>query len=77
MISVTNYDGSFWLKENRLSDNACKILGIGRCGFFLHVGSISNGCITVNRGNTNAVNRYNALKDLIQQDPVNVLIVVP
>jgi len=49
-----------------------------RCGFELHIGSISLGCITTNRHDPTAVQQYNQTNDLLQSESGgNTLIVTP
>jgi hypothetical protein len=45
MVPTDKYGGSWWLKEGVVTRQVCK-LGVGRCEFFLHLGSMSLGCIT-------------------------------
>jgi len=55
----------------------CK-LGLARCGFELHPGSISLGCITTSKTDTNAMQEYNSINNLLnQENGSNHLTVIP
>jgi RHS repeat-associated protein len=68
LVPSTKYGGSWWLKEGWLTRQLCK-LGFGRCEFFLHLGTVTLGCITVDRNNPLAVDLFNRLRDLLNADP--------
>lgn len=76
MIPSEKYGGSWWLKEGFFTRQFCK-LGIGRCEFFFHEGTISEGCITVDRTNENARKKFNEIKKILRIDPTNTMTVVP
>jgi RHS repeat-associated protein len=76
MIPSEKYGGSWWLKEGFFTRQFCK-LGIGRCEFFFHEGTISEGCITVDRTNENARKQFNDIKKILRTDPTNTMTVVP
>jgi hypothetical protein len=76
MIPSDKYGGSYWLKEGWVTRQLCK-LGFGRCEFFLHLGSYSAGCITVERTDTSSPQQFDKLKELLRGDPKNTLEVVP
>jgi type VI secretion system (T6SS) effector TldE1-like protein len=53
-------------------------LGLARCGFELHPGSISLGCITTNKTDANAMQEYNSINNLLnQENGSNHLTVIP
>jgi RHS repeat-associated protein len=53
-------------------------LGLSRCGFELHPGSISLGCITTNKTDPNAMQQYNDVNNLLnQENGSNALTVIP
>jgi hypothetical protein len=44
------------------------ILGLRRCGFMLHPGGISLGCITADRNNPDAMKQYDAVNSLLDSE---------
>jgi hypothetical protein len=53
-------------------------LGLARCGFELHPGGISLGCITVDKHNSPAMKQYNQVNALLNEEVgYNQLTVVP
>lgn len=59
-------------------DGALCRMGLKRCGFNIHLGTRSLGCITFDKDNPAAVNDYNLLNDLFKSDaPSNTLRVIP
>jgi hypothetical protein len=58
------------------SGPSCR-LGFSRCGYNLHLGSISLGCITFDKTNPDAVNEFDSVSDLLQNDAPNTLTVLP
>ena len=68
----------FWrLEPNpKIAGWKCR-LGLARCGFQLHPGSVSLGCITVDKNNVFALRNYEQVHNLLKKDhPVNKLKVV-
>jgi RHS repeat-associated protein len=64
----SKFGGSFWIKENWISRQLCK-LRLNRCEFFLHRGTLSNGCITVLKGNNLPnTDRFGTIKNFIDGD---------
>jgi RHS repeat-associated protein len=76
MVPSEKYGGSWWLKEDWLQRQLCQYLDIGRCEFFLHEGGRSLGCITADRTNPTASERFGKLKELLRKDPSNSLEVI-
>jgi hypothetical protein len=58
------------------SGPSCR-LGFSRCGYNLHLGSMSLGCITFDKTNPDAVNEFDSVSDLLQNDAPNTLTVLP
>lgn len=53
-------------------------LGMKRCGFMLHPGTVSLGCITADPTNSDTMRQYNRIDRLLQrEDGANTLTVVP
>jgi hypothetical protein len=53
-------------------------LGLKRCGFNIHLGHFSEGCITFNRDDPNAIKEFDQISNLLSQDaPNNTLVVSP
>jgi hypothetical protein len=53
-------------------------LGLKRCGFNLHLGTYSEGCITFNKNDPSAVDAYRRLSEMFTNDaPRNTLTVIP
>ena len=49
-----------------------------RCGFELHPGRVSEGCITVDIHNDQAIKQYNSLNELLRKEEGNnSLVVIP
>ena len=46
-------------------------LGLARCGFELHPGSRSLGCITTNKTDPQAMRQYDAINNLLNQENGN------
>ena len=70
---------AFWRLEPvpRVPGWKCAI-GLARCGFLLHPGTVSWGCITVDRHDQSAMELYNELHGLLtREDGANKLRVVP
>lgn len=61
---------------NKLSGLSCRA-GLSRCGFNLHLESFSEGCITFDRHNPQAVQEFNNISNLLQNDAPNTLTVFP
>lgn len=57
--------------------NRCVKGAKGRCGFQLHPVTISEGCITIDKDNSEAQSQYNSIKDILRQDTHNQIFVVP
>jgi hypothetical protein len=72
MVPSSKYGGSWWLKEGWFARQLCK-LGIGRCEFFLHLGTVTLGCITVDKFNPIAVEQFERLRKVLGRDPKNTL----
>ena len=54
------------------------LLGLNRCGFELHPGGISLGCITADKNDPTVMNQYNQINTLLNQEVgANHLHVVP
>ncbi|MET1257601.1 tlde1 domain-containing protein, partial [Aliikangiella maris] len=71
------YGGSYWLKEGWLAAQLCSRLGWGRCEFFLHKGNDSDGCITVDPDNSEAMKQFNDLMDMLSKESKNTMEVTP
>jgi RHS repeat-associated protein len=68
LIPSDKFGGSYWLEDGWWARQICK-LKLGRCGFFLHQGTLSYGCVTVLKGNNLPnTNRFSPVKRLIDQD---------
>ncbi len=76
MEPSTKFGGSWWLKEPWLTRQLCKV-GMGRCEFFLHGGTVSLGCITVNKMDPIAMEQWDNLKKLLNRESTNRMVVVP
>jgi RHS repeat-associated protein len=76
LIPSSKYGGSWWLREGFFGRQMCK-LGIGRCEFFLHEGTISLGCITIDRTNEDARKQFGDIKSMLRGDATNTLQVRP
>ena len=73
---LSEKDGvSYWLDEGYLNRLLCR-LG-GRCEFFLHKGTYSQGCITVDKNNAAASKQFDALMGLLEGDAPNTMTVKP
>jgi hypothetical protein len=48
-----------------------------RCGFQLHPGSRSEGCITIDKDDQNAMYQYDIIQGVLRQDKHNQLFVIP
>ncbi|MET1257678.1 tlde1 domain-containing protein, partial [Aliikangiella maris] len=70
------YGGSYWLKEGWWTRQLCKA-GRGRCEFFLHKGNNSNGCITVDPDNAEAMKQFDELMDMLGKESKNTMTVMP
>ena len=75
MVPSTKYGGSWWLKDPWIQRQLWK-LGIGRSGFFLHLGTVSLGCITVIKTKPAAVQEWENLKKLLEKESKNTMTVV-
>lgn len=75
MIRSEKYGGSWWLAEDVLSRQMCK-LGFGRCEFFFHLGSISLGCITVDKSMEAAVEEFSEIRALLDSETSNTMEVI-
>jgi len=49
----------------------------GRCGFQLHPGTNSEGCITIDKDNAEAQSQYDNIKAILRQDEHNQIFVTP
>jgi RHS repeat-associated protein len=74
----TGHAGFWRLEPNpKIPGWECR-LGLARCGFELHPGSISLGCITTNKTDPNAMQEYDSVNNLLNQESgSNHLTVVP
>jgi RHS repeat-associated protein len=54
-----------------LSGLSCR-LGRSRCGYNLHLGTYSLGCITFNKNDPNAVSGFNSVNQMLQSDSPNI-----
>ena len=52
-------------------------LGIKRCGFNLHPGTFSEGCITFDKNDPMAMLEYSRMSAMFAQDQNNTLTVIP
>jgi RHS repeat-associated protein len=61
--------GGFWRLEPspHVPGWKCR-LGISRCGFELHPGGISLGCITADKNDPNVMFQYNQINNLLNQE---------
>jgi RHS repeat-associated protein len=60
------------------TDGALCRLGLKRCGFNLHLGTFSEGCITFDKNDPVSVDTFNRISDLFTNDaPNNTLTVIP
>lgn len=59
-----------------LNRTLCRF-GVGRCEFFLHKGSYSEGCITVDKGNEKATTQWSNLMEMLKNEPQNNMTVIP
>ncbi|MEM9101708.1 MAG: RHS repeat-associated core domain-containing protein [Pseudomonadota bacterium] len=73
MVTSEKYGGSFWLRENWFQRQLCLHLGKGRCGFFLHKGTLSDGCINVNKMDENAMQEWDRMSDMLSKERDNWL----
>jgi hypothetical protein len=76
MVPSNMYGGSWWLDEGRLRRIPWKF-GIGRAEFFLHLGTRSKGCITVEKTDVEATKDFRKLRLVLNLDPKNTLSVQP
>ena len=77
MVESERHEGWWWLKEDMFTRQLCKI-GLERCGFFLHLGTTSLGCITVQRGDEEARRQFESLSQMLKRDaPRNRMKVEP
>ena len=76
MIETEKYGGSYWLREGMLDRFLCSRFNIGRCEFFLHLGRVSAGCITVQRENNLATRQFDELRVLLRDDRPNRMRVI-
>jgi hypothetical protein len=74
----TKYGGSWWLKDgNQMTRKLCKDLDIGRCEFFLHAGSVSIGCVTLQKTDPKVMQQFENVKKILKHDPKNTMTVIP
>jgi RHS repeat-associated protein len=72
------HEGFWRLEPNPHSPGWKCRLGISRCGFELHPGGISLGCITADKNNSAVMDQYKLINNLlIREDGSNGLKVVP
>ncbi len=76
MEKSSKFGGSFWLKESFLDRQLCK-LGYGRCEFFLHEGTYSAGCITVDKNNSDVMDKFDRIRDFLNGETDNTMTVEP
>jgi RHS repeat-associated protein len=76
MIPSDKYGGSWWLKEKFLTRQLCK-LGMGRCEFFFHRGTFSEGCITAEGHNSRTSGQFERIRRILRGDSRNRLTVEP
>jgi RHS repeat-associated protein len=76
MVAVENYGGSYWLDEGSAQRLGCS-LGYGRCEFFLHSGSRSNGCITVREEDQATKDSWRRMKEIVGDQAEDTMTVVP
>jgi len=48
-------------------------LGLKRAGFNIHLGTASNGCITLHKDNDKTVDFFNKLSEMFTKDKVNTI----
>ncbi|MET3521489.1 MAG: DUF2778 domain-containing protein [Mesorhizobium sp.] len=72
------HEGFWRLEPNpKIPGWMCR-LGLKRCGFELHPGGISLGCITADKEDPDAMEQYQGINDLLKnEDGNNHLQVVP
>ena len=71
------YGGSYFLKQTLGQRISYSVLGRGRGEFYLHKGSISEGCITANKYNDKAMTQWSNLMDMLRGEGSNTLTVSP
>ena len=76
MIPSDKYGRSWWLKEGFFTRQLCK-LGVGRCEFYFHKGTYSQGCITMDKNNESAMEKFVKIKKLLRRDTNNTMTVIP
>jgi RHS repeat-associated protein len=76
MESSEKYNGSYWLNPGFVERQLYK-LNLVRGEFYLHKGTYSEGCITVDKNNPEAVAAWSLLGDLLRRDLHNTLKVTP
>lgn len=69
MKSVDKYGGSWWLDEGIINRRLRN-----RGEFYLHEGSISHGCITVNKMNDSGTSKFFKLKRLFDGKSPKIII---
>ncbi|KAF0190254.1 MAG: Sel1 domain-containing protein, partial [Gammaproteobacteria bacterium] len=74
----SGHEGFWRLEPNpQIPGWKCKT-GLKRCGFMLHPGQVSLGCITVDPSNKNTMRQYNRIDRILQrEDGSNTLTVTP
>lgn len=76
MIRTGKYGGSYWLKEGWLDRQFCKA-GLGRCEFYMHKGSISEGCITASNRDPGTMDQWDDLMEMLDGEDNNTMTVTP
>ena len=59
-----------------ISGPLCR-LGLGRCGFNLHLGGYSLGCVTFDASDPRAIQDFKNVSNLLRSDAPNILTVLP
>jgi RHS repeat-associated protein len=70
---------NYWRLEPNPTVSGWKcMLGLARCGFMLHPGGVSLGCITTNKNDPTAMSQYMGINNMLNRDlGNNTLSVVP
>ncbi len=76
MVRSDKYGGSYWLQESWTDRQLCK-LGVGRCEFFMHEGTVSEGCITAYKHDPEVKNQWERLMNMLDSESKNTMVVVP
>lgn len=70
---------NYWRLEPNPTVSGWKcMLGLARCGFMLHSGGVSRGCITTSKNDPTAMSQYMGINNMLNRDlGINTLSVVP